>query len=280
MGQAVVQRIIREFTWEAGVRNLEREIGKVFRKIARRKAEGKKVPRRATPRALDRLLGPPEITPHKPETEDQIGAATGLAWTENGGETMAVEVLLVEGKGGLQITGQVGEVMQESAQAALSYVKSRAKELGFDPELFEKTDIHLHIPEGAIPKDGPSAGITMAVALASSLTGRRVRSGVGMSGEITLRGRVLPIGGVREKVLAAYRVKLKTVIIPAGNKKDLGEIPARARAFLDIRLVQNMDEVLQTALLPTDRPVERQTRRKPKGELRAPTSSAPPPAPA
>jgi ATP-dependent Lon protease len=264
IGDDVLQAIIRQYTWEAGVRNLEREIGKVCRKVARRKAEKHKVPKKITPTMLARLLGPPEITPREPETEDQIGSATGLAWTENGGETISVEVLLIDGKGGLQITGQIGDVMQESGQAALSYVKSRAKDLGVNPEVFEKKDIHIHIPEGAIPKDGPSAGITLATALVSALTGRPVRRQVGMSGEITLRGRVLPIGGVREKVLAAYRLKLTTVVLPAQNRKDLADLPAKARSALDLRFVRHIDEVLDVALLPqaTKRPRSARSQRK------------------
>ncbi|MCX6071569.1 MAG: LON peptidase substrate-binding domain-containing protein, partial [Chloroflexi bacterium] len=217
LNDAALRTIIREYTWEAGVRNLEREIGKVCRKIARRMAEGKRTPRRISPAGLGRLLGPSDITPPSPEKEDQVGMAVGLAWTENGGECMSVEVLLIDGKGTMQITGQVGEVMQESAQAALSYIKSRARELGVGRERLEKTDIHIHIPEGAIPKDGPSAGITMATALASALSGRPVRHDVGMTGEITLRGKVLPVGGVREKVVAAYRLKLRTVLLPEKN---------------------------------------------------------------
>jgi ATP-dependent Lon protease len=248
--ESAVQRIIREYTWEAGVRNLEREIGRVCRKVARRKAEGKKGPRRITPSKLPRLLGPPQITPHEAETEDQIGVATGLAWTANGGDILPVEAVLVKGKGNLQITGQIGEIMQESAQAALTYIKSRSDDLGISSDVFEKTDIHIHIPEGSIPKDGPSAGITIATALASALTHRPVRRDVGMSGEITLRGIVLPIGGVREKVLAAYRLKLTTTIIPKKNEKDLVELPRQARASLDIHLVQHMDEVLEMSLLP------------------------------
>ncbi len=269
-----LRSMIREYTWEAGVRNLEREIGKVLRKVARRKAEGRRVPRRVTAAMLGRLLGPPQITPPQPETEDAVGTVTSLAWTENGGETMPIEVLLVDGKGNLQITGQVGEVMQESGQAALSYVKSRARDLSVSAEVFEKNDIHIHIPEGAIPKDGPSAGITMAVALASALTGRPVRHQVAMSGEITLRGRVLPIGGVREKVLACYRAKLTTIILPEKNKKDLSEIPSRVRNALDMRWVRHMDEVLEIALLPA--------RPKPAGTRRAPrkTAGAAPPPPA
>jgi ATP-dependent Lon protease len=248
-----LQRIIREYTWEAGVRNLEREIGRVVRKVARRKAEGRRTPRRILPSRIHTLLGPPQITPYRPETEDQIGLAIGLAWTENGGETLVVEVLLVEGKGNLQITGQVGDVMQESAQAAISYVKSKTAELDIDPELFEKMDIHIHIPEGSIPKDGPSAGITIATAAASALSERFVSHSVGMSGEITLRGRVLAIGGVREKVLAAYRAEIGTVLIPKENEKDLGDLPRKVRQKLDIRSVSHMDEVLEFALLPAGR---------------------------
>ncbi len=245
-----LKTIIREYTWEAGVRNVEREIGKICRKVVRRMAEGKRTVRRVTPSVARRLLGPPQINPREPELEDMVGAATGLAWTENGGETMPVEVLLLNGKGGLQITGQIGDVMQESAHAALSYIKSRASKLDISANAFEKHDIHIHIPEGSIPKDGPSAGITMATALASALTGRAVRRDVGMSGEITLRGRVLPIGGVREKVLAAYRLKMATVILPEQNRKDLTEIPGKARASLQFRFVRRMDEVLDAALLP------------------------------
>jgi ATP-dependent Lon protease len=253
LNDAALSTIIREYTWEAGVRNLEREIGKVCRKIARRKAEGKTTPRRISPAGLGRLLGPPDITPPSPEKEDQVGMAVGLAWTENGGEGMSVEVLLIDGKGTMQITGQVGEVMQESAQAALSYIKSRARELGVSRERLEKTDVHIHIPEGAIPKDGPSAGITMATALASALSGRAVRHDLGMSGEITLRGKVLPVGGVREKVVAAYRLKLRTVLLPVKNKKDLVDIPSKARHALEIRFVDHMDEVLSLALKPPSR---------------------------
>src|SRR3990170_1254703 len=248
--EEIIQTLIRDYTWEAGVRNLERSIGNICRKAARRKAEGRPLSPEVTRAMLGRLLGPAEINPREAEKSDQIGAATGLAWTENGGETMAIEVLLVEGKGGVQVTGQVGEVMQESAQAAVSYIKSRARQLGVDPETFEKSDIHIHVPEGAIPKDGPSAGITMATALASALTRRPVRHEVGMSGEITLRGRVLAIGGVREKVLAAHRLKLKTVILPVQNRKDLVEIPRNARREMNLRLVRNMDTVLNLALAP------------------------------
>jgi ATP-dependent Lon protease len=247
-----IRTIIQQYTWEAGVRNLEREIGKVCRRIARRKAENKKVYHRITPKMLLELLGPPQIIPTQLETVDQVGLATGLAWTENGGDAIFIEALLTEGKGGMQITGQIGEVMQESAQAALSFIKSLSDQLKVDPEIFEKTDIHIHVPEGAIPKDGPSAGITIATALASVLTGRRVRRDIGMSGEITLRGRVLPIGGVREKIHAARRLRLDAVIIPAKNQKDLTKISRKELHNLNVILVEEMSEVLDQALLPPE----------------------------
>ena len=192
-----LQRIIREYTFEAGVRNLEREIGRIARKVARLKAEGKKYPEAIVPESIEKFLDPPQYIPPEMEKADEVGVAQSLAWTENGGEIMAVEVAVLEGKGALQMTGQLGEVMQESAQAGLTYIKSRAATLGIDPEVFERMDIHLHMPEGSIPKDGPSAGITIATAMISALTGRPVYRQVGMTGEITLRGRILPIGGVR-----------------------------------------------------------------------------------
>jgi ATP-dependent Lon protease len=243
-----MQKIIREYTYEAGVRNLEREVGRVIRKVARLKAEKKEYPMMVTPGMIEKFLGPPEYFMTEAERQDEVGVATGLAWTENGGEIMAVEVALLEGKGSLQITGQVGEVMQESAQAALTYLKSRAPLLGIDPDIFEKLDIHIHLPEGAIPKDGPSGGITLCSALASAFTGRRVFKEVAMTGEITLRGRVLMIGGVREKVLAAHRAGLKIVLIPERNMKDLVDVPKRARTDLKIIPITHMDEVLSLAL--------------------------------
>ena len=245
-----IQRIIREYTYEAGVRNLEREIGRVCRKIARMKAEKKAFPSRITPNLIERFLGPPQFFNLEVERQDEVGVATAIAWTENGGETMPVEVLLMEGKGNLQITGQIGNVMQESAQAALSYIKSRARQFDLAPDIFDNVDIHIHIPEGAIPKDGPSAGITICSALVSAFTGRRTRRDVGMTGEITLRGRVLPVGGIREKVLAAHRAGLKTVILPQRNQKDLVDVPKRARNDLKLIPVDHVDQVLEIALLP------------------------------
>jgi ATP-dependent Lon protease len=245
-----IRRIIREYTYEAGVRNLEREIGKICRKVARLKAEGKKFPNAITIEAVEKLLGPQQYFQPEAEPSDEVGVVTSLAWTENGGEIMPVEVAILEGKGSLQMTGQMGEVMQESGQAALTYIKSRAVQLNIDLEVFERMDIHVHMPEGAIPKDGPSAGITMATAIISALTGRPVFRHVGMTGEITLRGRILPIGGVREKVLAAHRAGLKTVLLPEKNLKDLIDLPKAAKTELKIIPVKHMDDVLKIALSP------------------------------
>jgi ATP-dependent Lon protease len=243
-----VRRIIREYTYEAGVRNLEREIGRVCRKIARMKAEGRKYPVTVTAESIEKFLGPQQVFQTEAERSDEVGVVTSLAWTENGGEIMPVEVAVLEGKGSLQMTGQMGDVMQESGQAALTYIKSRAASLNIDMDVFERMDIHVHMPEGGIPKDGPSAGITMATAIVSALTGRPVFRHVGMTGEITLRGRVLPIGGVREKVLAAHRAGLKTVILPEKNMKDLVELPKTAKSELKIIPVKHMDDVLKIAL--------------------------------
>ena len=241
--------IIREYTYEAGVRNLERKIASICRKVARRVAEGGSPPRHITARSLARYLGPPQFLDGLQEDEDGIGVAMGVAWTEAGGDLMPVEVVLMPGKGNLMLTGQLGDVLQESAQAALSYTRSRSEDLGIDADLFDKTDVHIHLPEGAIHKDGPSAGITIATALISAFTDRYVRHDVGMTGEITLRGRVLPVGGLKEKMLTAYRTGLKTVVIPKRNKKDLVEIPQRVKRGVRIVLVEHMDEVLAETLL-------------------------------
>jgi ATP-dependent Lon protease len=260
-----LRRIVREYTYEAGVRNLEREIGRVCRKVARLKAEGKKYPVAITPDMIEKLLGPQQAFPSEAEKKDEVGVATGLAWTETGGEIMSIEVAVLDGKGGLQMTGQIGDVMQESGQAALTYIKSRAASLNIDADVFERMDIHIHMPEGAIPKDGPSAGITLATAIISAMTGRPVHHYVGMTGEITLRGRVLPIGGVREKVLAAHRAGLKTVILPEKNIKDLVDLPKTAKVELKIIPVKHMDDVLGIAL-SKDVTVEPPRPRKPARE--------------
>lgn len=256
-----LQRVVREYTYEAGVRNLEREIGRICRKVARLKAERRRYPAQVMGTSIEKFLGPPEFYDMKAEIEDEIGVATALAWTENGGEIMPVEVLLMGGKGNLQITGQVGNVMQESAQAALSFLKSRCDVLNVDIDLFDNVDIHIHIPEGAIPKDGPSAGITIALALTSAFTERLVHKEVAMTGEITLRGKILPVGGVREKLLAAHRSGLKTILIPKRNEKDLVELPKKVRNDLEIVPLEHMDEVLDIALFPAA-PKPRRRKRK------------------
>jgi ATP-dependent Lon protease len=250
--ESTIRQTIRHYTYEAGVRNLEREIGKICRKIARLITEGKSYPTRIEPAALEKFLGPQEYFDMEAEKEDEFGVATALAWTENGGDIMPVEVLVLDGKGNLQITGQIGDVMQESAHAALSYMKSRAKQFEIDPESFENVDVHIHIPEGGIPKDGPSAGITIACAIISAFTDRRVHKEVAMTGEITLRGRVLPVGGVQEKILAAHRAGITTIIIPKKNEKDLVELNKKVRASLKIIPVSHMDEVVDIALLPPE----------------------------
>jgi len=241
-------RIIREYTREAGVRGLERNIAALCRKAAREVVSGGRLPLRVTKDNVPKLLGPPKYAAAAKEREDRVGLAHGLAYTEFGGEVLAFEVSAVPGKGQLTLTGKLGEVMRESAQAGFSYIRSRARELGLDPLFYEKVDVHLHVPEGATPKDGPSAGITIAVAMASALTRRPVRHDVAMTGEITLRGRILPVGGIKEKLLAAHRAGVKTVIVPAGNENDLAEIPPHILKQLDVRPVEHMDEVLALAL--------------------------------
>jgi ATP-dependent Lon protease len=243
-----VMKLITEYTAEAGLRNLERELGSICRKVARRFAEGKKQPVSVTESAVGRFLGAARYLPEEERRENEIGVATGLAWTEVGGEILYVEVNTMKGKGALTLTGQLGDVMKESAQAALSYARAHAEELGIDPDLFEGRDIHVHVPAGAIPKDGPSAGVTMATALISALSGRRVSKDVAMTGEITLRGKVLPIGGLKEKALAAVRAHIGTIVIPRRNEKDLEEIPRPLRKKVRFILARTMDEVLQAAL--------------------------------
>jgi ATP-dependent Lon protease len=245
--------LIRHYTREAGVRNLEREIASVCRKVA---VEVVKRDRNAhvkiSTSSLTKYLGPQKFRYGIAETEPQVGVATGLAWTELGGELLNVEVTIVPGRGKLTVTGQLGDVMQESAQAALSYVRSRADMLGLEANFYHRIDIHIHIPEGAIPKDGPSAGITLATALVSALTRSRVRNDLAMTGEITLRGRVLPIGGLKEKVLAAHRGGIKTVLIPKENAKDISEIAPQILKNVQLIQVDHMDEVLRHALVLND----------------------------
>ena len=245
---AALDELIQHYTYEAGVRNLEREMAAIFRKLARRVAAGRKIRHRITPQVVNDLLGPPRFDDYKLDTDDQIGVATGLAWTENGGDVMQVEALIMPGKGSLILTGQLGDIMQESAQAALSYARSHADDYRFEDFDFDKYDIHLHFPEGAVPKDGPSAGVTIATALISAITRRPVSHTLGMTGEITLRGRVLAIGGLKEKLLTAHRNHLKTVLIPKNNEKDLKELPRHILRALDIHFVTHLEQVLALAL--------------------------------
>jgi ATP-dependent Lon protease len=254
-----IQTIIREYTYEAGVRNLEREIAQVCRKLARQAAEDKPLPRHITSRSLHHYLGPPTFDYWKGQPRDEVGVATGVAWTEAGGDLMPIEVVLMEGKGTLTLTGQLGDVMQESAQAAMSYARSylsAGSEIGIAEESdqldFEKIDVHIHVPEGAIPKDGPSAGITIATALISALTGSPIRRDVAMTGEITLRGRVLAIGGLKEKAMCAHRAGIKTFLLPKRNEKNLVDIPRKVRRDMSFVFVEQMDQVLEHALLPAD----------------------------
>ncbi len=245
---AAISRLIREYTFEAGVRNLEREIATVMRKVARKVAEGRRSKTIITAEKIPDYLGPQKHFFELAEQKDEPGIATGVAWTSAGGDLLTVEATLMEGRGNLTLTGQLGDVMKESAQAALSYARSRANQLGLESRFYEKYDIHLHLPAGAIPKDGPSAGITLATALISALTRRPARRDVAMTGEITLRGRVLPIGGVKEKVLAAHRAGIKTFILPKRNMQDLQDVPPEVAQDLRFLPVERMDEVLAIAL--------------------------------
>jgi ATP-dependent Lon protease len=250
VSEGALLMLIREYTNEAGVRNLDRELANICRKVARRIAEGKPAPKQIVKQSMLKYLGVPRFSSDEMETTDQVGLATGLAWTEAGGETLSIEVSILPGKGQVTLTGQLGEIMQESAQAALSYARSRAEELGFGDLDFDKIDIHIHVPEGAVPKDGPSAGVTIATALISALTGRAVHHHVAMTGEITLRGRVLPIGGLREKALAVQRAGLTTMLLPKRNRRDLSEVPMRLRKRVNFVFVDTMDQVLPIALSP------------------------------
>jgi ATP-dependent Lon protease len=249
LSDAALTALIRHYTKEAGVRSLEREIAAVCRKVAVEVVKkDRDVKVRVSPKTIATYLGPHRFRYGKAEEGNKIGVTTGLAWTDLGGELLNTEVQVLPGKGKLLITGRLGEVMQESAQAAMSYVRSRADELGLERDFYQKIDIHIHVPEGAIPKDGPSAGITMATALVSALTRIPVRHDVAMTGEVTLRGSVLPIGGLKEKVLAAHRGGITRVLIPQENEKDIRDIPANIRKTVEIELVGHMDEVLRKTL--------------------------------
>jgi ATP-dependent Lon protease len=250
LSEASVRLIIREYTREAGVRNLEREIASVMRRDVATIAVGKRPKRGDDSKRVRAALGKRRFFDDVAERIDRPGVATGLVWTPTGGEIIFVEAALTPGKGELKLTGQLGEVMKESAAAALSYLKARAKDIGIEPSLFEVNDIHVHVPAGAQPKEGPSAGVTVLTAMASILTGRPVRDDVAMTGEITLRGRVLPIGGIKEKVLGAHRAGLRRVLLPTRNEADLDDIPADLRKEMQLVMVESIDQVLREALMP------------------------------
>ena len=255
--ESALQDVVRRYTREAGVRNMEREMSTILRKVARRVVlEGKSYSVEITAANLSEYLGVPRYRTSQQEERHEVGLATGLAWTEVGGEILPIEVTLMPGKGALRLTGKLGDVMQESAHAAMSYVRSKAEELGIPREFNRRLDVHIHVPEGAIPKDGPSAGITMCTALVSALTRMPVRRDVAMTGEITLRGKVLPIGGVKEKLLAAHRIGVTTVILPRENEKDLADVPKNVVDGMQVRLVDHIDEVLKLALLPPETPAQ------------------------
>jgi ATP-dependent Lon protease len=273
--EEALKSLIRNYTREAGVRNLEREIANICRKIARSVAEGKRHSRRLGPKVMENLLGPPRFSQEMLQEADEVGVVTGVAWTPEGGEIMFIEVNLMPGKGSLILTGQLGEVMQESAQAALTYTRSQSSQLKIEDESFERLDIHIHVPEGAVPKDGPSAGVSLTAALISAFTNRPVRHDVSMTGEITLRGRVLPVGGIREKALAARRAGIKAFIMPQKNQSDLQEIPKKLRQDLEFVLVNRIDQVLEAALMPA-RPALKKRRRTVSPIPATPPAGAPP----
>jgi ATP-dependent Lon protease len=249
ISRATLKAVIQQYTHEAGLRQFEREIAAICRKVARRVAEGNNGLVRVGANSLHDFLGVPRAHPDEVLKKDQVGVATGLAWTPAGGDVLFIEALLTSGKGGLLLTGQLGDVMKESAQAAFSYAKARAEELGIDQDKFNKFDIHVHVPEGAIPKDGPSAGVTLAAALVSALSGKAVRRSVAMTGEITLRGNVLPVGGIKEKVLAARRARVSTIVIPQQNRRDLEEVPKELLKEINFVFVDSVRQALKTALI-------------------------------
>ncbi len=264
ISEGSIRRIVREYTREAGVRNLERSISAICRKVAREVVKDRKKKIRLSNNNLQKYLGIPRYRYGVAEKKNQIGVATGLAWTESGGDLLSIEVTLMKGNGKMTLTGQLGEVMQESAKAAMSYIRSRADELGLEENFYEKVDLHIHVPEGAIPKDGPSAGIAMATALASAFTRVPVRNDVTMTGEITLRGRVLPVGGVKEKMLATHRAGVRNMLMPADNRRDLSDIPVNVKRKVEAKMVDHMDEVLEMALT---KPIEGIKAKLPEKEI-------------
>ncbi len=271
-----LQAVIRQYTHEAGVRNLEREVANVCRKIARDVAEERPFPHKITAEEIEKLLGPPRYSPEMLQDEDQVGIATGAAWTAAGGDIMFIEVNLMPGKGNLTLTGQLGDVMQESARAALTYTRSQADLLGIDSDRFEKTDIHIHVPEGAVPKDGPSAGVSLASALISAFTKRPIYRTVSMTGETTLRGRVLPVGGIREKALAARRAGITKFVLPKKNERDLENIPERLREDVEFVLVEKVSEVVAAVMHPAQPQIKKRPSRQQPPMPNIPPASTPP----
>src|SRR5260221_1975595 len=272
-GKDALQDVVRKYTREAGVLNMEREISSIFRKVARKVVlEGKDYRAEVTADNLNSYLGVPRYRFSQQEEHNEIGTATGLAWTEVGGEILPIEVTLMPGKGALRLTGKLGDVMQESAHAAMSFVRSRAEDYGIPKDFNRRLDVHIHVPEGAIPKDGPSAGITMCTALVSALSKIPVRREVAMTGEITLRGKVLPIGGVKEKLLAAHRIGVTTIILPRQNEKDLADVPKNVLDALQVVLVSHIDEVLKIALCPPETPARPEVADAPAESLGQPGS--------
>ena len=250
--ETVIREVINSYTRESGVRKLERELASLIRKSAKDIVENEKESVRITLQNLQKYLGIPKYRYDKLNLKNEVGVVTGLAWTSVGGDTLFIEVSTMPGSGKLELTGQLGDVMKESAKAGLSYIRSRCEELNIDKDFVKNLDIHVHVPEGATPKDGPSAGITMTTALVSALTHRPVYRNIAMTGEVTLRGRVLPIGGLKEKSLAAHRAGIKKVLIPIDNEKDLEEIPDNVKKNMEFVLVENMDQVLKHALVSKD----------------------------
>ncbi|MBR1585200.1 MAG: endopeptidase La, partial [Clostridia bacterium] len=250
VSDAAMRHLIEGYTREAGVRTLSRTIARVVRKAAVDMLEEEKRQVTVTPAVVEKYLGAPRFLREAPEKEPRVGVVNGLAYTTVGGETLAVECAVMPGSGQVQLTGQLGDVMKESARAALSWVRAHSEEFHLEKDFHKNLDIHIHVPEGAVPKDGPSAGVTMATALVSALTGRKVRQDVAMTGEITLRGRVLPIGGVKEKLLAAYRAGIQVILLPKENQKDLEDVPPHVLSCFRIQTAESIDDVLRVALLP------------------------------
>ena len=250
IGADALQEIIRRHTREAGVRNLERNIAAICRQVARSVVEGKRAKTTVTARTVSKYLGAPKFSFGMAEEKDEVGVATGLVWTEVGGDVIFIEATTMKGKGNLTLTGQLGDVMRESVQAAYSYVRSKARDLGIDEGMFSDSDIHIHFPAGSIPKDGPSAGVAIATTIASVMGERPVRHDVAMTGEITLRGKVLSVGGIKEKVLAAHRANIRKVVLPVGNKKDLTEVPVEVRNELEFVFAERVEDVWAETLLP------------------------------